>query len=155
MDKLVKRIVNIVVLVLAVIGTVSGLYFALGVASKYPATADLLAVGEKSTSLAISFSIMYILFFAILAMVAFFVILQVFSSKKSLIRVLILLAGAAIIALFSYMIAPSDLSDVAMRVGVSESVYRWTGAGLNIMYIVFAGVILTFLGTLVYIKIKK
>jgi hypothetical protein len=145
MDKLVRRIVNIAVIVLAVIATIAGLYVAIK-GTDY---------AKESSTLDISFYISYILFFAILAMLVFFVVLQVLSSKKSIISTLVLLGIAAVITLISYALADNQLSDVALRIGVSESVYKWTGAGLNITYIVFFGVIAAFLGSAVYTKIKK
>jgi hypothetical protein len=146
MEKLIKRIVNAVVVVLAVIAAVAGLYVAFKGGN---------FAREHQGTLNISFYISYILFFAILAVLVFFVVLQVFSSRKTIISTLILLVGAVVITLFSYMLAGSELSDVALRVGVSEAVYKWTGTGLIVAYIVFIGVIAAFLGSLIYVKIKK
>jgi uncharacterized membrane protein len=147
MDKLIKRIVNIAVIVLAVVAAVAGLYIALK-GGKF--------AKNNPTSLNISFYITYIMFFAILALLAFFVILQVFSSKKTMITTFILLAVGAVITLFSYYaLADAQLSDVALKVGVSETIYRWSSTGLYVSYIVFFGVIAAFLGSLIYINIKK
>ena len=146
MDKLIRKIINITVVALAVVATTAGLYIAL--------KGNEFAV-EHQTGLNISFYITYILFFAILAMIVFFVIVQVFSNKKSMVQTLILLAICVVITLFSYWIAPKELSDVAMRIGISENIYKWAGAGLNIVYLVFTGVIVAFLGTFIYTKIKK
>ena len=145
MDKLVKRIVNITALTLAVIATLSGLY----VATK---GAD---VAKTSVNLDISFYITYIMLFVILAMLVFFVVMQVVSNKKTMITTLALLVVAAVITLFSYLIASSELSDVAVRIDVSEAMYRLSGTLLNIAYIVFIGVIAAFAGSFIYTKIKK
>jgi len=147
MDKLIKRTVNITVLVLAVIAAVAGLYAALK-GGKF--------LLENPMSINISFYITYILFFAILAMLVFFVVVQVFSNKKTMIATLALLVGAVVITLFSYFVlAGTELSEVAQRVDVSETVYRWAGTGLIVAYIVFFGVIAAFLGSWIYVKIKK
>jgi cytochrome c biogenesis factor len=145
MDKLVKRIVNATTLALAAVATITGLY----VAFKGEDFA------RKSATLDASFYITYILFFVILAMLAFFVIMQVFSSKKTMISTFVLLVIAAIIALFSYIFADKELSKVALDLDISESIYRLAGTLLNFAYIVFFGVILAFLGSFVYTKIKK
>ena len=146
MDKIIKRTINIIALTLAIIATVSGLYIAL--------KGKEFAI-EHQTGLNISFYITYILLFAILAMLVFFIIVQVFSSKKSMISTLILLAICAVITFFSYIAASDVLSDVAIKIDVSTGIYRWAGTALNISYIVFSGVILAFLGTFIYTKIKK
>ena len=145
MEKLIKRIVNITTLTLAVIATLSGLY----VATK---GAD---AAKTSVNLDISFYITYIMLFVILAMLAFFVVSQVFASKKTMIRTLILLAFCAVITLFSYLVSSEVLSDTAMKLDISVNIYRWAGTALNISYIALTGVILAFLGTFIYTKIKK
>ncbi|MCL2131189.1 MAG: hypothetical protein FWH36_01850 [Lentimicrobiaceae bacterium] len=146
MDKLIRKIANISVAVLAVIAAGAGLY----VAIKGKEFAKM-----HQGYLDVSLYITYILLIAILVVLVFFVIVQVFSGKKTMISALLLLAAGAAITLCSHFFASEKLSEVAMRVGVSESVYRWAGTGLIATYIVFGGVILAFLGSLIYIKIKK
>jgi hypothetical protein len=160
MEKLIKKVANILIIVLSAIALIAGLVAAFKGGGKslekllLPSNKDLYA--SLNTTLNISFNITYIFLFAILAMLAFFVIMQVFSTRKTMIRTLILLAVAAVIIVLSYIPASSaELSDVALQLKISEGVYKWAGTALNITYIVFFGVILAFLGSFVYTKIKK
>jgi len=145
MEKLIRRIASIILLAVAGIGVLAVLY-AIVKGDEFAKTASCLDI---------SLYIMYALLIIVLAILAFFVVLQISTSKKTAIKSLtILFAGAVIIAI-SYLISSSQLSDVAMKMEVSEMAYRWTGAGLIMVYILFIGVILTFIGSLLYTKFKK
>ena len=145
MEKSIKRITNIILIALTLIAVVASIII--------PFT------GEESASRELTMNIgaigMYILAIIAIILIVVFAVTQVASNKKQLISTLILLAVVAVIVLISYVLASSDLSEVALKVGVSESVYRWVGAGVNFAYIAFIGVILAFIGSFIYIKIKK
>jgi len=140
MEKLIKRITNIAIIIVAGIAVVTGL---------------VVGFTKSQTNLDISMYLTYILLFIGIVLIAAFALIQVASSKKQLISALIMLVIAAAVFLVCYVIAPSELSDVAKRVDVSESVYRWIGAALNFAYIVFGILIVAFLGSFVYMKIKN
>lgn len=145
MEKSIKRITNSILIALTLIAVVAAIII--------PFT------GEESGSRDLTMNIgaigMYILGIIAIVLIIVFAVAQIASSKKQLLKTLILLAGVAIIVLISYFIAPSDLSDVAIKIGVSESVYKWVGAGVNVAYVAFIGVVLAFIGSFIYIKIKK
>ena len=144
MEKLIKRITNGAVMALAAVAVVAGLV----VAFTYKE-------GTSPKGLDVSFVVIYVLLCVSIAAIILFVIMQLLSNKKQLMSALVLLAVCAVIVLVSYFIAPRELSEVAVRIGVSEGIYKWIGAGLNIAYITFAGVIIAFIGSLVYVKIKN
>ena len=62
---------------------------------------------------------------------------------------------AIVIVLIAYLAASPELSEKALKLEVSESVYKWSGALLNMAYILLAGVIAAFFGTIIYSKLKK
>jgi len=145
MEKTIKRITNIIILVLTAIAVVAAIMI--------PFT------GEESASREMSLNIgaigMYILVIIALAIIVVFALLQVASNKKQLISTFVLLAAVAVIVLLSYLVASSELSSVAMKIGISEGLYKWIGAGVNVAYVAFVGVVLAWIGSFVYIKIKK
>ncbi|MDY0014686.1 MAG: hypothetical protein RBS13_00580 [Bacteroidales bacterium] len=145
MEKLIKKSVTIGVFVLAAIAACASLYFVL--------FKD--AAIESMGILNITFYITYLMIILSIAAIIFFAIFQILSDKKQMIRTLILLAIATTIVLIAYFIAPTELSDVALRLEVNESAFKWMGTALNVTYITFLGVILAFLGTIVYVNIKK
>ena len=154
MEKLIKKITNGTVMALAAVAVVAGLMVAFS-GIKDPSDLLLPKYSGTNTALGSSFSIIYILMCISIAAIVFFVIIQLLSTKKQMMNALVLLAVCAVIVLVSYFIAPRELSEVAMRIGVSEGIYKWIGAGLNIAYIAFGGVIIAFIGSLVYVKIKN
>ena len=139
MEKLIKRITNGILIALATIAVVAGLMVAF----------------KGGKGLDASLWIIYILLCVAILLIVFFAIAQILSSKKQIVSTLIMVGIFAVIVLVAYFIAPSELSEVAMRVGVSEGIYKWAGTALNIAYIAFFGVILAFIGSFVYLKIKK
>jgi hypothetical protein len=90
-----------------------------------------------------------------IAAIIFFAIFQFLSDKKQITRTLLLLVIAIVIVLIAYFLAPTELSEVALRSEVNESAFRWVGTALNVTYITFFGVILAFLGSIVYVNIKN
>ena len=142
MEKLIKKIANGVVIALTAVAVVAGLFVAF-------------KGGEAPKGLDASFSVIYILTCLAVLLILFFAVMQMVSNKKQFVSALVLLAVCAVIVLVSYFLAPSNLSEVAMKVGVTENIYVWAGTILNIAYIVFGGVILAFLGSFIYVKIKN
>jgi hypothetical protein len=155
MEKLVKRITNGIILALAAIAVIAGLVVAFSGISKDPSDLLLPEFSGVSTALGSSFRIIYVLTCVSILLIIFFAITQILSNRKQLVSTLIMLAICAVIVLVSYFVAPKELSEVAMKVGVSVGIYQWAGTILNIAYIVFAGVILAFIGSLIYVKIKN
>lgn len=145
MDKIIKKIITIGVSIVAAVAGLASLYFVI------IKDANTKAMG----SLDLTFYITYAMIILVIAAIIFFAIFQMFSDKKRIIKTLILLAIAAIIVVVAYFIAPTELSDIALRLEVSESVYKWVGTALNVTYITFCGVIVAFLGSIIYVKIKN
>jgi hypothetical protein len=145
MEKSIKRITNIVLIVLTAVAVVAAFII--------PFTAKESA--SREMSLNIGSIMLYILAIDAIVLIIVFAVAQVISNKKQLLKTLILLAIVAVIVLVSYLLAPSDLSEVAALIEVSESVYKWIGAAINVAYVAFAGVILALAGSLIYTKIKK
>lgn len=140
--KKLRTISNIVLLVLGILAAGSCLVFSMG-------------SQESQSALNFSMFFMYVLIALAVALILFFMIAQTISDKKRLVRVGILLGIAVVVVLLSYLTASSDLSDVATKLEVSQGIYKWSGALLNMAYIMLGAVVAAFLGTLVYIKIKK
>ena len=138
-SSLLKRITNIAVIALAAIGIVFAFAFIAGM----------------NSGLDISFYLVYVMIFLVALIIIGFTIAQIVSTRQSLIRTLILLGVAVVIILIAFLIAPSELSEVAQRVGVSTGVYKWAGTLMNITYIMFFGFIVALIGSLIYTKIKK
>ena len=143
MEKLIKKITNIALLALSAIALVAGLYVAI-------------KGSEATTAMDMSFYLTYILLFIGIIMIIAFAVMQMVSNKKQLISTVIMIVAVVAIFFVCYLIASnSELSEVAKKVGVTQSVYDWVGAALLFAYITFIGVIVTFLGTFVYVKIKN
>ena len=140
--KKIRLICNVALLVLGVIAALSCLLFSMG-------------SQESQGALNISMTIMYILIGLAIALILFFMISQVIADKKKLISFGLLLAVAVIVIIVSYATASSELSDVAVRLDVSKGIFKWSGALLNMAYILLGGVIVAFFGTLLYAKFKK
>ena len=145
MNTLIKKIINIGIGLLAAIAVLSSLYFVI--------IKD--ANTEVMGSLNVTFMITYVMRLIALAAIILFAIFQTVSDKKKIVRAVILLAIAAVIILIAYFIAPSTLSDVALRLEVAPTIYKWVGTALNVTYITFFGVIAAFLGSIIYVKIKN
>lgn len=140
--KKLRLICNIAILVLGLLAALSCFIFAMG-------------SQENQSSLNFSMTIMYILIGLAIALILFFMITQVLSDKKRLISFGLLLVVAIIVILVAYFSASSELSDVATRLDVSKGIFKWSGALLNMAYIMLGGVIVAFFGTLIYAKLKN
>ena len=145
MEKLIKKSATIGVFILAAIAACASLYFVL--------FKD--AAIESMGILNITFYITYLMIILSIAAIIFFAIFQILSDKKQITRTLLLLVIAIVIVLIAYFLAPTELSEVALRSEVNESAFRWVGTALNVTYITFFGVILAFLGSIVYVNIKN
>lgn len=140
--KKLRLICNIAILVLGLLAALSCFIFAMG-------------SQENQSPLNFSMTIMYILIGLAIALILFFMITQVLSDKKRLISFGLLLVVAIIVILVAYFSASSELSDVATRLDVSKGIFKWSGALLNMAYIMLGGVIVAFFGTLIYAKLKN
>ena len=140
--KKLRLICNITVLVLGLLAALSCMIFAMGSQS-------------NQSPLNFSMTLLYILIGLAIALILFFMITQTVSDKKQLISVGLLLIIAIVVILVAYFSASSELSDVAVRLEVSKGIFKWSGALLNMAYIMLGGVIVAFFGTVVYAKLKN
>ena len=140
--KKLRTICNIALLVVGVLAALACLIF---------------AMGDKSNTGALSFSmtLLYILIGVAIALILLFLILQVIGDKKKLVRVGILLLIGIAVVLFAYLCASSQLTDKAQALEVSPTIFKWSGALINMTYILLCGVIAAFFGTIIYSKLKK
>lgn len=140
MDTLIKKITNIALIVVSIAATLAALIY---------------NILDNESAMNWSFYILYAMIIAVVLVLVFFAIIEVFSSKKQILKTLLLLGIAAVVVIIAYIIAPSDLSDVAIRLEVTSSVYKWIGTSINVVYFVFLGVVAALLGSVIYLKIKK
>jgi hypothetical protein len=140
--KKLRMICNIAVLVIGVLAALACLVFAMG-------------DGSKMGALNFSMTMLYLLIGTAIALILFFLILQVIADKKQLIRFGLLLLIAVIVVLFAYLTASSQLSEKAAALEISKVVFKWSGALINMAYILLGGVIAAFFGTIIYTKLKK
>ena len=140
--KKLRTICNIARLVVGVLAALACLIF---------------AMGDKSNTGALSFSmtLLYILIGVAIALILLFLILQVIGDKKKLVRVGILLLIGIAVVLFAYLCASSQLTEKAQALEVSPTIFKWSGALINMTYILLCGVIAAFFGTIIYSKLKK
>ena len=144
MDKTrkLRTVCNIALLVIGVLAALSCLIFAMG-------------DQNKTGALSFSMTLMYILIGTAVALILLFLILQVIGDRKKLVRVGILLLIAIAVVLVAYLSASSQLSEKAQLLEVSTSVFKWSGALINMAYILLGSVIAAFFGTIIYAKFKK
>jgi len=148
MEKLIRKITNIGIIAIAGIAGLLAFYVV------YKGADTSTVVANAPRAMDATFYLMYLLIFIGIALILVFGVMQIISSKKQIITTLVI-AGVAILAfLICYWVAPTELSDTAIRAGITENSYRWVGASLNLAYVMFAGLILTFLGMYIYTKIK-
>ena len=147
MEKLIRKVANIIVISIAGCAGLLGLYIIFN--------GGQFKLGEPSRVMDITFYLIYILVFIGIALILVFALMQIISSKKQIIITLVIAAVAVLVLLLCYLMAPTELSEVAERVGITENSYRWVGASLNLAYVMFIGLILTFLGMYIYTKIKN
>ena len=131
--KKLRTICNIALLVVGVLAALACLIF---------------AMGDKSNTGALSFSmtLLYILIGVAIALILLFLILQVIGDKKKLVRVGILLLIGIAVVLFAYLCASSQLTEKAQALEVSPTIFKWSGALINMTYILLCGVIAAFFG---------
>ncbi len=149
MEKLLNRITTIAAFAIAIIASVFVLVAAMHGKSY------LQAGVENQHSLDIAFYITYFMVFLIAIALIGFTIMQIASDKNRIKSTLILLGIVAVVTIIAYFTASSNLSEVAIRVGTTTGMYKWSGTLLNIAYIMFIGVFAALIGSVIYTKIKK
>ena len=160
MEKLVRRIGNIYVIVIAFIAVVFA-FIATFNMNGAGSVAELQAANNTTalTALNVTYSLLvYALIGMSLLLIVAFLIIQVVSNKKQAISTLILLGVSALVVLVAYLLAPKEITavdEVALRVGISNGLFVWVSTLMNIVWIVFIGVIAAIVGSLVYVKIRK
>lgn len=140
--KKIRTICNIATLVLGVLAAVACFVFAMG-------------DNNKQGPLNISMALTYVLIGLAIAIILFFMISQIISDKNRMFRFGLLLGIAIIVVVIAYLFAGSELSETASKLEVSSSVFKWSGTLINMAYIMLIGVILSFVGTSLYAKLKK
>ena len=140
MDKLIKRIANISVLIIT-IAAISASFIYL--------------FSEKEAALNWCFNILYLLVIIVIILLVLFAVIGIFSNKKQLFKTLLLLGCCVVLIVIGYFLAPSELSDIALRLEVAPIVYKWVGTAMNVIYLAFFGVILAFISSIIYVKIKN
>jgi len=147
MEKLIRKITNSIIIAIAGGAGLCGLYvvFACG---------DIRRGDPTPLSMDMAFFLTYVLIFTGAALVLVFGIMQIVASKRRIIGTLIIAVIAVLTFLICYWVAPTEMSEVAIRMDMTESTYKWVGASLNLAYVMVAALVLTFIGMQIYIKIK-
>ncbi|MDR1458946.1 MAG: hypothetical protein LBI60_01865 [Bacteroidales bacterium] len=140
MEKLIRRITNIVVIALAAIAIITGLI--------------VMLTGNK-TILDISILITGMMAFIAIILILVFAILQIASNPKQLVSALILLAVNAAIFLLCYLTSPDTMSNIAIQLDLTLTVYKFVCAAIYYTGIVLAGVIVALVGSIIYVNVKK
>ena len=140
--KKLRTICNIALLVVGVLAAVACLIFAMG-------------DGKNQGPLNFSMTMLYVLIGVAIALILVFLILQVIADKKQLVRFGLLLLIAVGVVLIAYLTASSQLSEKAALLEISQSVFKWSGALINMAYILLGGVVAAFFGTIIYTKLKN
>ena len=137
-----RTVCNIALLVVGLLAAASCLIF---------------AMGDKGNTGPLSFSmtLLYILIGVAIALILCFLIMQVASDRKKMVRFGLLLLIAVGVVLIAYLTASSQLSEKAVKLEISQSIFKWSGALINMAYILLGGVIVAFFGTIIYSKLKK
>jgi hypothetical protein len=141
MNKLTRRIINGLIILIAAIATVACFVFFF--------KPDMFAF------LDMSFYIIYILGIISIAAIVFFTIWQIVRNKKQLKTVLIIIVIAAIDIVAAWLLASPQLSEKAISVGISGNMFLFCGTLLNLAYIVFFELLAVALATFVFVKIKN
>ena len=117
----------------------------------------IFAMGDKNSTGPLDFSmtLLYILIGVAIALILFFLIMQVIADRKKMIRFGMLLLIAVGVVLIAYLAASPELTEKAIKLEISQSVFKWSGALINMAYILLGGVIVAFFGTIIYSKLKK
>ncbi|MDR1180510.1 MAG: hypothetical protein LBL13_00820 [Bacteroidales bacterium] len=140
MEKLIRKITNIVIMALTAFVIITGM--------------TVVFTGNESV-LDVSLFVTYIMAFIAVILILVFAILQIASYPKQLVRALILLAVNAAIFLLCYLITPDTMSNVAQQLGLTLTVYKFVYAAVYYTGIVLAGVIVALIGSIVYVKVKN
>ncbi len=140
METLIKKITNIALIIVSIAAIFASLFY---------------NILNSEAMMSWSFYILYAMIIAVVLVLVFFTIIGIFSDKKQIYKTLILLGIATLIVVLAYIIAPTNLSDVAIRLEVTPRTFKWIGASINIVYFVFIGVVATLIGSIVYLKFKK
>ncbi len=140
MDTLIKKITNIALIAIGLLAAASSITYLLV---------------KANVAMNLSFYILYAMLAAVIIVLLSFTIFRIFTDKAQIIKTAILLVAFAAIIIIGYIIAPSELSEIATRLEVSTFVFKWVGTAINVVYIIFLGVIAAFIGSLIYIKLKK
>ncbi len=149
MEKLLNRITTIAAFTVAIIASVF-VFVAAMHGQKY-----LEAGPQNQHGLDIAMYIAYFMVAIIAIALVGFTIMQIVSDKNRIKSTLILLGIAAVVFVVAFLTASGELSEVAIRLGTTVGIYKWSGTLLNISYIMFFGVIAAWIGSAVYTKIKK
>ncbi|MDR0603058.1 MAG: hypothetical protein LBG80_01985 [Bacteroidales bacterium] len=145
MEKSIKKITlitNIVIVALSALAFVAGLIV-------------VITNGESATGKDLAVSITSIMALIAIALILAFTIIQLASNIKQLIKVLIMIVVAVVVFFLCYLIAPTESSETAKKVGMEPSIYRIIGASLYFGYIILGGVVLALIGSFAYVKIKN
>ncbi|NLJ82327.1 MAG: hypothetical protein GX330_04285 [Bacteroidales bacterium] len=140
MDTLIKKITNIALIAIGLLAAASSITYLLV---------------KANVAMNLSFYILYAMLAAVIIVLLSFTIFRIFTDKAQIIKTAILLVAFAAVIIIGYIIAPSELSEIATRLEVSTFVFKWVGTAINVVYIIFLGVIAAFIGSLIYIKLKK
>ena len=89
----------------------------------------------------------YILFFVALALLVIFQLIQIFSSKRSIINFILLLVGIALLVGVSYVLAKGG--PVNTSVAYTEGVSKFSDAALILTYILGGAAILALLWSVI------
>jgi cytochrome bd-type quinol oxidase subunit 2 len=145
MEKSIKKITlitNIVIIALSALAFAAGL-------------AVVVTNGESATGKNLAVSVTSIMVLVAVALILVFTVIQLASNIKQLVKALTMLAVAVAVFLLCYLIAPTELSETAQKVGMEPVIYRIIGASLYFGYIILLGVGVAAIGSFAYIKIKN
>lgn len=140
--KEITLITNIVIIALSALAFIAGLIV-------------VFTNGESVIGKNLAISITSIMAVIAIALILVFTVILLASNIKQLVKVLIMLGVAIAVFLFCYLIAPTELSDTAKKVGMDATVYKIIGAALYFGYIILGGVIVALIGSFTYVKIKN
>ncbi|MDR2408465.1 MAG: hypothetical protein LBE13_10200 [Bacteroidales bacterium] len=140
--KEITLITNIVIIALSALAFIAGLIV-------------VFTNGESVIGKNLAISITSIMAVIAIALILVFTVILLASNIKQLVKVLIMLGVAIAVFLLCYLIAPTELSDTAKKVGMDATVYKIIGAALYFGYIILGGVIVALIGSFTYVKIKN
>jgi hypothetical protein len=139
-EKLIRKITNSIIIALTAFVIITGL--------------TVVFTGSESL-LDVSLFITYIMAFVAIILILVFAVLQIASYPKQLVRALILLAVNAAIFLLCYLITPDTMSNIAQQLGLTITVYKFVYAAIYYTGIVLLGVVVSLLGSIIYVNVKN